>query len=470
MRSNDKIYSFFIALAFIFWNPISYFLVYGRTSVFSVEENRIFYLIHSVIFISGILVICRILKGVFSKKTKNMIFAAAFTGILFSVLVGLDSLVGLVSKNEVAHVQKQEGLMFEPDSKARYQTTEFDYMANINSLGLRDREIRIEKEGKFRILCFGDSYTFGWGVNIENSWPKKLEQYLIANGPENVEVINCGKPGGCTSTYKKYMRKVVPLLKPDLVLVGVLQADDLRQLYEKNVRSKQADEDIVSQENFTGKLKSVIGRYLKHSFKNILSLLYNRGSKTIKIRSNWKITCKKMIENFNHMQKVHFSTFDYTVQTMFKSGDLNPSLLNFYMSFPGEFNVFNNPNHPATKFAIQEMDKDFKEMAHICEKYNSQLVFMNLPINVFTGHIVVRTPSDVLNSYYETNNNIDPIYRSIANTNDLPYIELTDYFIDLQDKSGYFFMYDGHPNEKGYEEIAKYIGGQLIEQDILIKE
>ena len=93
-----------------------------------------------------------------------------------------------------------------------------------------------------------------------------------------------------------------------------------------------------------------------------------------------------------------------------------------------------------------------------------------MPTNRFTGHIVIRTPSDVLNSYFETNNNIDPIYHSIANANDLPYMELTKHFIGLQNKSEYFFRYDGHPNEKGYEEIAQYIGKQLIEQNKLKKE
>lgn len=104
-------------------------------------------------------------------------------------------------------------------------------------------------------------------------------------------------------------------------------------------------------------------------------------------------------------------------------------------------------------------------MMGICNKYNSDLIFINIPVNYFTGHIVIRTPSDILNSYYETHNNIDPIYRSIANSNNLPYIELTDHFISLQNKSKYLFKYDGHPNEKGYEEIAKYIGKQLIKNN-----
>ena len=177
-----------------------------------------------------------------------------------------------------------------------------------------------------------------------------------------------------------------------------------------------------------------------------------------------------MITNFNHLQKIRFHTLDDSVQNLFKNGNLNPGLLNYYINFPDRLTIFNNPYHPASKFSIQEMNKDFKEMKYICDKHNSNLIFINLPTDAFTGHMVIRTPSDVLNSYFETNNNIDSIYRSIAVANDLPYIQLTDHFIRLQNKSEYFFRYDGHPNEKGYEEIAKYIGKQLIEQNKLKKE
>ena len=466
MVSDNKIYCFFIVLSLLFWNPISYFLIYANT-------NHIFYWIYSIIFLCGILLMYLVQKNKFNQKVKNIIFTIAFAGILFSSLVIIDRLIGLTSKNEVARDQKQERLIFKPNSKARYQTIEFDFVADINNLGLRDREIRIEKGDKYRILCFGDSYTFGWGVNIENSWPKKLEQYLLANGYENIEVINCGRGGQYTRTYKKYIEKAVPLLKPDLVLVGVSQLDDLAQLYEHNFIINQTNVNADSLKTFTRKVKKikrVSVRYLKYSFKNIFSLLSNRESKMIDIKSNWETSANSIIKNFKHLQKISFYTLDDSVQSLFKSGNLNPGLLNYYINFPDRSIIFNNPNHPATKFSIQEMNKDLKGMRDICDKYNSKLIFINLPRSRFTGHTVIRTPSDVLNSYFETNNNIDPIYRSIADANKLPYIELTDHFIGLQNKSEYFFRYDGHPNEKGYEEIAKHIGKQLVEQDRLRKE
>lgn len=86
-----------------------------------------------------------------------------------------------------------------------------------------------------------------------------------------------------------------------------------------------------------------------------------------------------------------------------------------------------------------------------------------------TGHKVVRTSTDFLNPYFEKHNHIDSIYRSIAEKNQVPYIELTGHFINLKDKTGYFYKYDGHPNKNGYQEIADYIGKQLIAGDYITK-
>ncbi len=186
MKSNDKIYAFFIALALAYWNPLTYFLIFANAQIFSKNADFVFYCIYSLIFTCGMLFIYLLRKNKFNEKSKNIIFAIAFTGLLFSALFLVDRLLGLKSKDEGTQLQIQKGLIFEPNSRARYQTIEFDFVADINSLGLRDREIRIAKGDKYSILCFGDSYTFGWGVNVENSWPRKLEKYLLANGYENI--------------------------------------------------------------------------------------------------------------------------------------------------------------------------------------------------------------------------------------------------------------------------------------------
>ena len=470
MRSNTKIYCLFVALALLFWNPLSYSLFYGHTQFIRSREHTVLFWIYAIIFICGILSIYLIYKNKLNNFGKNLIFAIAFTGLLFSGLVLFDWFLSFTSKSNIAKDRNQKGLIFKPNTKARYRTVEFDFVADINNLGLREREFTVDKGGKFRILCFGDSYTFGWGVNIEDGWPRKLERYLHSKGFKDVEVVNCGQGGRYTRYYKKYIQKAVPLLRPDLILVGVSQLDDLAQLFENNFVSSQTKENTNILLDYIRNLKNAITKYFEYSFKNALSLLSHRKSDVVDIRSNWKQSANAAIKNFKHLQKIRFYTLDESVQKLFKSGNLNPGLLDYYIDFPDRSIIFNNPDHPATKFAIREMNRDVEAMKKISDEHKSNLIFINIPRSQFTGHHVIRTPSDVLNSYFEMNNRVDAIYRAIAEKNKLPYIELTAHFTGLRNKSDHFYRYDGHPTKQGYAEIAKYIGEKLIAHETIGKD
>ena len=73
-----------------------------------------------------------------------------------------------------------------------------------NSQGFRsdkDYSLNIPK-GKIRILCCGDSFTFGHGVDNEHAWTK-----LLSMLDKRVEVINMGQAGyGLDQAYLWYMR------------------------------------------------------------------------------------------------------------------------------------------------------------------------------------------------------------------------------------------------------------------------
>ncbi len=156
-----------------------------------------------------------------------------------------------------------------------------------------------------------------------------------------------------------------------------------------------------------------------------------------------------------------------SIKYLFETGNLNPGLLNYYVSFTYRTVVFNDPNHSATKLAIKKMNKDIREMKLLCEQHHSKMVFINMPMATFTGHKVLRTPNDAFNNFFKENNHIDITYQNVAAKNNLPYLELTNHFIELEPKDKYFFRYEGHPNEKGYAEIAKYIANELVEQNLI---
>lgn len=453
MNTENKFYSIIIIISLLFWNPYIFNLLYSSTML---RGSKIFSILFSILFFTGICTIVLIQKNILTGFLKNFSLTIAILGITFAGFVVLDRGYGIIQGNNGDKYFK--GLIFEPNSSAVYKSSEFEFEAKINSIGLRNDEISIDETDNFRILCFGDSWTYGWGVNNNDAWPQKLELYLEARGFDKIEVINCGQPGQYTSTEVSYVEKIVPLLNPDLVLIGVLQLDDLSQIYSNKFSKEEVFNKLQLRKIYFNKFKDNALKFLLSSFTNIIDF-----SKPVNVSDYWKKQNNSMLKNFDHWQNIRFNTLDKTVQDMFRSGDLKPGLLDYYINFPDRILIFNNPEHPATKFATNVMLEDIGAMRQICDKSNTEMVFVNIPMNYFTGHFVVRNPSDILNSYFYSHNNIDEIYKTVADVNNVTYFELTDHFSNLLDKSNYLFKYDGHPNENGYNEIAEYIGQQLID-------
>ncbi len=454
-----------------FWNPLSFYFYYSNNDLYHSKPLKL--LVYLLPILTCFIIILIKKKIIISEKKLNCIFGISFIGILFGLLTSINVTIGFINQHNNVSVkhysQNKKGIIFEPNTVAHYQTVEFNYNAKINSLGLRNNEFStVKKDSVFRVLCIGDSWTFGWGVNIENSWPMQLENYLHSEGYFKIEVINCGSPGQYTSTHKKYMSELVPLLKPDLVLLGVLQLDDLAQIYENNYFLRQNESTAtVNEPNIFSTIKYFSTEVIKASFNNYATLFFKKketnSTDEIDIKNEWKESSCDLIQQFNYLQKLRFSTFSDTVQNLFKSGNLNASLLDVYINYPDRLSVFNNPANPATIFALQEMDKDVKEMKEICKISNAKMVFINLPINDFVGHKVERTALDVLSPFWISNNKIDSMYHSISSNNQIPYLQLTESFLNLKENDAYFFKYDGHPNEKGYKKISIDVGNYLID-------
>lgn len=137
-------------------------------------------------------------------------------------------------------------LMHKPDEKLGYrmvpnyemthQTSDFTASVKINSEGLRDHEYPPEKDPKvFRVLTLGDSFTFGVGVNLDESYPKVLEALLnrrpIHGGVRKYEVINAGVEGYGTTQEYIYLGELLRRFSPELVIVG-LHSNDVTDVME----------------------------------------------------------------------------------------------------------------------------------------------------------------------------------------------------------------------------------------------
>jgi hypothetical protein len=65
----------------------------------------------------------------------------------------------------------------------------------INSRGYRDLERSLVKPaGVRRVVCVGDSFTWGTGVLFDDAWPQRVERLLSRDG-QRWEAVNLGEPG-----------------------------------------------------------------------------------------------------------------------------------------------------------------------------------------------------------------------------------------------------------------------------------
>ena len=111
------------------------------------------------------------------------------------------------------------GFRYIPDLKARIPHGSGGYLIRVNSAGFRCRHefTPHRKEGKKRILLFGDSFTAGDGVSDGYRFGDLLEKEI-----HGLEVYNFGLPGTGTDQHYLAYREHAAGLESDLLVIAVL--------------------------------------------------------------------------------------------------------------------------------------------------------------------------------------------------------------------------------------------------------
>jgi lysophospholipase L1-like esterase len=104
---------------------------------------------------------------------------------------------------------------------------EFEHDITIAASGLRGAEPRPRGPRTYRIVCLGDSFTFGLGVANDEAYPHRLEERLSLRFPGvDVQVLNAGVPGYGTADELRFFESRIEQLDPDLVIQQFLAEND----------------------------------------------------------------------------------------------------------------------------------------------------------------------------------------------------------------------------------------------------
>ncbi len=134
-----------------------------------------------------------------------------------------------------------------------------------NSAGFRGPEYTPDPPpGVFRIAVFGDSFTMGDGVLVEQAYPHLVERKLNRISEQRFEVLNWGLSGVNIHQGINRLRTLAPKFNPDLIVYGFTINDIEGKAYRHTATlEKQVEERL---------------RYLRYSYSRsyLLRFLWPR--------------------------------------------------------------------------------------------------------------------------------------------------------------------------------------------------
>jgi lysophospholipase L1-like esterase len=294
---------------------------------------------------------------------------------LFATVVA-DRLLG-----KLKYPASVNGLLFPPHSRVSYETIDFSFTAIVNSLGFRDREFGVRKTAALRVLAIGDSYTYGWGVALEESWPKVLEANLVRNGTD-VEVLNLGSPGASPANYADVAEAAIPLLRPDLVIVAMLQGDDLEQMARVSGGDGTVPDRKQELENFAQRTARLLYPNLLH-FRRVLR---SRGTPVYNVTSEWKHEAGTILAELDTAQIRRYRGLDAAVRTAFERGRLNPSLMHSALANPGMWLDTADPERMDVRRLEDSAALHLRRIKTTADRNGAKVIVVSVPM----GHYVDR--------------------------------------------------------------------------------
>lgn len=114
-----------------------------------------------------------------------------------------------------------------PGFTGTFVRDEYAHGVTIGNSGLRGADPRPRRPETYRIVCLGDSFTWGLGVGDAEAYPHLLEQRLSQRFPGvDLQVLNAGVPGYGTADELRFFESRLDELDPDLVVVQFLAEND----------------------------------------------------------------------------------------------------------------------------------------------------------------------------------------------------------------------------------------------------
>lgn len=309
-----------------------------------------------------------------------------------------------------------------------------------NSQGFRGEEL--DASAEFRVVVFGDSNILARYTALPDTFPEQLEKILNQNAGSRIEVVNAGVTGYGPDQVLLRMKRDLPGLAADLVIVNIFADNDFGDLIRNRIFTLD-DVGRLTKTTLPGKPDEHLHRAPPSLRERISQLLIVRAaSALLRVGSALKF----------HIGLVQM---EYEV---YRRG-LPRQFSNFADRY--EFDLALDPTSESSRTKLSLMEAVLKEIGATADAFG-------LPVMV----LVEPSASDLTDNYEAEPNAFGAIdaYRPTALTDaaeaaaraaGLPVLNLFEAFAAADPERLYFQVDDNHWNEAGQrlaaEEAAQFL-------------
>ncbi|MFC1674585.1 SGNH/GDSL hydrolase family protein [Candidatus Omnitrophota bacterium] len=282
----------------------------------------------------------------------------------------------------------------------RLDDLEFKTLVYTNSLNIRDDEISAKRDNEFRILCLGDSYTFGLGVDIDDAFVTLTEELLNEHNGVRLRfsLINAGGPTSACKNRDFLIQKGIGL-EPDAIIVQTFIGNDFY------------DALAYTDPGFRGQLP---------------------GIDTVKQSLSKKIYFLDFIWN-------RLIQIDYIDDLLFRCNIRYSNKAIYLKALP-----------ELERSAVASQLNCLESLLTICKENNIKMLLINIPDK---PQVFKRELFDKRKYYYR---NPNQIIKDFCRDNNIPYLDFLDHYekLNQEEVMGFYYLKDIHWTKEGHSHAA----------------
>ena len=297
------------------------------------------------------------------------------------------------------------GYALNPGFEGVFIRSEFETPVIVGKSGFRAPEPRQRKDNTFRILCLGDSFTFGQGVGNEQAWPYLLEEELKKKFLKlDIQVVNAGVPGYGTDEELEVLRLRGPKYRPDLVVTQFFAGNDF------------GDNRSLARESY--------------EVRN--GMLYGTSSDR-----PWWIQANHWLKSYSHLYTIISERLGYVAMRLGLYEKIDRSLSEY----------FTEDDARATTNLLVQIGETAKELGA-----DTLFVFVPDKAKVFSD---MYQPSRAAN-----------VVQAAAKQANVPWIDLTSELMRRDDRLDLYYSEDSHWTPLGHQVVAQIFSKWIAEHGL----